>query len=153
MKKRHVHLTESDRLYLEELLSKGTISVRKQKRAQGLLELDKSKTFLEVADIVGRRYQTLITWSKNYKSEGLSLLEDKPRSGRPIRIAGEERAKVTALACSDPPEGYAVWSLRLLADRAVELGLCAHLSHTEAGKILKKTNCSPTGSVSGASDA
>jgi transposase len=75
-----------------------------------------------------------------YKEKGLKVLEDEPRSGRPIQIDGEQRAKVTALACSEPPEGYARWSLRLLADKAVELGYFEHLSHTEVADILKKTS-------------
>jgi hypothetical protein len=68
------------------------------------------------------------------------MLEDQPRSGRPIQISGEQRAKITALACSKPPEGYARWNLRLLADKVVELGYCEAISHTEVANILKKTN-------------
>ena len=59
--------------------------------------------------------------------------------GRPIEIDGQQRAKITALACSQPPEGYAQWSLRLLADKAIELGYVEEISHTEVRKILKKT--------------
>ena len=68
------------------------------------------------------------------------MLYDKPRSGRPIGLSGEERAKVTALACSIPPKGYARWSLRLLSDRLVELDIVENISHTEVGRILKKMN-------------
>lgn len=68
------------------------------------------------------------------------MLKDKHRKGRPIVIDGEQRAQLTALACSEPPEGYARWHLRLLADKAVELGFCEHISHTEVANILKKTN-------------
>lgn len=50
-----------------------------------------------------------------------------------------QRVKITVLACSEPPEGYAQWSLRLLADKAVELGYVEGISHTEVRKILKKT--------------
>ena len=55
-------------------------------------------------------------------------------------IDGQQRAKITALACSEPPEGYGQWSLRLLADKAVELGYVEEISHTAVRKILKKTN-------------
>ena len=51
------------------------------------------------------------------------MLYDKPRSGRPVGLSGEERAKVTALACTKPPQGYARWSLRLLSDRLIELDI------------------------------
>jgi hypothetical protein len=69
-----------------------------------------------------------------------SALYDLSRSGRPIEINGLERTKITALSTSDAPEGYARRSLRLLADKVVELNYCEHVSHTTAGKILKKTN-------------
>ena len=76
-----------------------------------------------------------------YQSEGLeSALAEKPRSGKPPRISGEEKARVTALACSDAPEGYARWTLRLLADKAVELGFVDAISHNHVASILKKTN-------------
>ncbi|MFZ1324645.1 MAG: helix-turn-helix domain-containing protein, partial [Candidatus Contendobacter sp.] len=74
-----------------------------------------------------------------YRREGLAMLQDKPRSGRPVEIDGSQRAKLTALACSEAPAGHARWDLRLLADKAVELGYCAHLSHTHVSTILKKT--------------
>ena len=66
------------------------------------------------------------------------MLQDKPRSGRPVEIDGRQRAKITALACSKPPEGHSHWSLRLLADKVVELGYCEHLSRDYARVILKK---------------
>ena len=62
-----------------------------------------------------------------------------PRPGRPLEIDGGQRAKVTALACSDAPTGHERWTLRLLADRAVDLNYCEHLSHTQVREILKKT--------------
>jgi len=73
-----------------------------------------------------------------------AALYDQPRSGRPIEISGSQRAKVTALACSLPPAGRARWTLRLLADKPVELGHCQRLSHTAARKILEKTNSDRT---------
>lgn len=140
MKKQHITLTDSDYDFLTNLLSTGILAIKKHKRAQGLLELHKGKTYTEVADIVSRKYTTVSNWAKKYQSSGLQFLDDKERSGRPIEITGEERAKITALACSQAPEGYAKWSLRLLANKAVELELCEQLSHTQAGNILKKTN-------------
>jgi len=83
---------------------------------------------------------TLSKWAAKYRETGLQVLQDQPRSGRPVEIDGNQRAKITALACSDPPEGYACWTLRLLADKVVELEYCDHISHTEVAAILKKTN-------------
>ena len=97
-----------------------------------------------MAETVGATIQSVSTWAKKYREMGLVGLEDKPIPGRPIRISGEERARITALACSDAPEGYSQWSLRLLAEKAVELELVEEVSHTQVKRILKKTNSSRT---------
>jgi transposase len=107
-----------------------------------LLELNRGQSYTAVSGTLKVSIVTLSKWAMKYRETGLQVLQDKPRSGRPIEIDGEQRAKVTALACSDPPEGYAKWTLRLLADKAVELGYCEHISHTEVATILKKTNSS-----------
>jgi putative transposase len=144
MKKEHVTLSQEDRTYLQNLLTKGSLPAKKYKRATALLELDRGRTFTEVAAIVGVVYQTVSTWAQKYEATGLAFLEDKPRPGRPTVIDGLDRAKITALACSDPPEGYERWSLRLLADKAVELELVESISYGEVRLILKKTNSSLT---------
>ena len=105
-----------------------------------LLELDRGKTYTAVREMLHASYPTLLAWAASYKKKGLQVLEDEPRSGRPIQIDGQQRAKITALACSEPPEGYSQWSLRLLADKAVELEYVEGISHTEVRHILKKTN-------------
>ena len=140
MKKQHIELKDVDREYLDKLVSKGELKARVYRRAFGLLELDRGKTYTEVSKTVGVAVPTLSTWAAKYRERGLEVLQDKPRPGRPAEIDGIQRAKITALACSEPPEGYAQWSLRLLADKVVELGYCEQISHTEIGKILKKTN-------------
>jgi putative transposase len=144
MKKEHVNLNEADRTYLQNLLKKGSLPASRYKRALALLELDRGRTFTEVAEIVGVTKQTASTWAKKYKTAGLEFLTDKPRPGRPTIIDGLQRAKITALACSNPPEGYQRWSLRLLADKAVELELVDDISYGEVRLILKKTNLSLT---------
>lgn len=144
MKRHNIRLREKDRLHLESLLSKGKLPVRVQKRALGLLELNKGKTYQAVADTLNMRYSTIHSWGQKYKKEGLDCLNDKPRTGRPIEIGGDLKAKVTALACSKPPNGYGKWSLRLLANKVVELEYIEEISHTEVGRILKKTNCNLT---------
>jgi len=151
MKKQHIKLTEQDRQEIKDLLSKGTLKVRVQKRAMSLQLLDGGKTQKEVSKIVGISYVSISKWVSRYKKEGLTMLYDKPRLGRPVELSGEDRAKVTALACSTPPEGYARWTLRLLSDKLVELELLETISHTEVGRILKKTNCNLTVKDNGAS--
>jgi putative transposase len=140
MKKQHVQLTETDRLYLEELISKGEAKAKVYRRALGLLELGRGKTYTVVSEIIQVSIPTLSGWAAGYAENGLKILSDQPRSGRPVEIDGKQRAKITALACSTPPEGYGQWSLRLLAEQVVELGYCEHISHTEVADILKKTN-------------
>ena len=73
--------------------------------------------------MVGVVIQTASTCATKYKAFGPDFLNDKPRPDRPKLIDDLQRAKITALACSDPPEGYERWSLRLLADIAVELAI------------------------------
>src|SRR5215813_7179446 len=140
MKKQHVKLSKADRNYLESLLAKGKLRARMFRRATGLLELDRGKTLQAVAATLGVDYNTVAAWRDNYKEQGLKCLEDAPRSGRPPEIDGKLRAKITALACSDPPEGHGRWSWRLLADKVVELGYCEEISSTHIGNILKKTS-------------
>ena len=138
MHKRHLELTATDRSELEALLSKGHLGARQFKRATGLLELDRGKTIQAVCETLGVNRVTVRKWRDRYQQEGLSMLTDKPRPGRPIEIDGGQRAKVTALACSEAPTGRARWTLRLLANRAVDLNYCKHLSHTQVREILKK---------------
>jgi transposase len=110
------------------------------KRATALLELHRGKTLTAVAQTLQVTSYTVATWRDHYHANGLSFLQDQPRSGRPMQIDGSQRAKLTALACSSPPQGRARWTLRLLADKAVELGYCENLSHTTTRQILKKMN-------------
>jgi len=140
IKKQHVQLTPTDRQYLEGIVSKGQQSAQIYRRALGLLELDRGKTYTAVSQTLQVTVPTVSHWAALYAEQGLAMLKDKHRKGRPIVIDGEQRAQLTALACSEPPEGYARWHLRLLADKAVELGFCEHISHTEVANILKKTN-------------
>lgn len=143
MSRRHVTLTNHERTTLDQLLRKGAVSVRVTKRVMALLALDRGQSYAEVATLVGYSYGRTQKFGQQHAKEGIALIYDRPRSGRPREITGEQRAKITALACSDPGDGRGRWSLRLLAERAVELQYVEHISHNEVGKILKKTNFSP----------
>ena len=140
MKKQHIQLSPTDRVHLENLIRHGERSAKVYRRALALLELDRGKTYAAVSKMLGATIPTVSGWAAKYLENGLAALQDKPRCGRPVEIDGIQRAKITALACSTAPEGYAQWSLRLLADKAVELGYCEHISHSEVGQVLKKTN-------------
>ena len=140
MKKQHITLPDTDRTTLEQLLAKGTLPVKIFKRATALLDLDRGKTLTAVAVTLDVDYNTVAAWRNGYLAKGLDCLHDAPRSGRPIVIDGVQQAKITALACSEPPEGHDRWTLRLLADKVVEAGFCETISHTLVGTILKKTH-------------
>jgi putative transposase len=142
MKKQHLKLSEADESYLTEYLSRGQVQARILRRVTALLQLNQGLTIQAVADTLKVGHWTVSIWRNKYLTSGLVFLQDQPRSGRPVEIDGEQRAKVTALACSDTPDGRAKWSLRLLADKIVELEFCEEISHTQVGKILKKTNYS-----------
>ncbi|MCW5861766.1 MAG: helix-turn-helix domain-containing protein [Anaerolineae bacterium] len=107
MAKEHIQLSESERKQLEDLLSHGNIAARKSRRILAILELDRGRTFKSVAQTVGVTKQAVSLWARNYRENGLTGLDDKPIPGRPPIISGAERAKITALACSEAPEGMA----------------------------------------------
>ncbi|MEI6949815.1 helix-turn-helix domain-containing protein [Paraflavisolibacter sp. H34] len=151
MKSEQFALKSADESNLLGLLSKGSLKAKMFKRATALLEVHRGKTYSEVAATLSVCYQSVSHWCEAYKKEGLQMLQDKPRSGRPVEIDGTQRARITALACSDTPDGHSKWSLRLLADKVVELGYCEHVSHNHVGKILKKMTSSRTSNAAGAS--
>jgi transposase len=136
-----ITLSSNETRSLKNLLTRGTTSARTLSRARTLDLLHRQKQPADVAALLQVSPQTVYNVKRRYLAGGLqSALFDQPRSGRPIGIDGKQRARITALACSTPPEGRTRWTLRLLADKAVELGHCQHLSHTAVRKILKKTN-------------
>ena len=136
-----VTLNNNETRSLKNILTCGTTSARILSRARILDLLHRQKQPADVAALLQVTPQTVYNVKRRYLAGGLQLaLFDQPRTRRPIQLDGKQRARITALACSTPPEGRARWTLRLLADKAVELGHCQHLSHTAARKILKKTN-------------
>ena len=144
MTKNHLVLNTPDLEHLQSLTSQNSVGVAVWRRAQGLLLLHEGHTLQSVASEVGVCYPTVSQWRDRYKKEGLALLHDAPKSGRPPRIDGLQRAHITALACSTPPAGCARWSLRLLANKAVELGYVESLCPDSAQRILKKTKSNRT---------
>lgn len=142
MKKQHLKLEQNDQRYLTKLLSKGNLPARVARRVSALLLLHQGLSFQAVAETIGVVCQTVSIWRDKYQESRLEFLTDKPKPGRPIEIDGAARALITALACSKEPKGYARWSLRLLAEKAVELSLCESISHTQVGTVLKKTSSS-----------
>ena len=101
---------------------------------------------------MGLSRQTVSELHRRYEADGWQFaLTEAPRSGTPPRFDGPQRAALTALACTPAPVGHSRWTLRLLADKAVELALVDTISHETVSQVLKKTSCSPTASNTGAS--
>jgi transposase len=156
-KKYRVKLSKVQREQLQELTSSGTIKVRKYKRARVLLLANEAhregcKTDAEIVERVGISTPTIQRIRQRFVEEGLeAALNEKPRPGKPKTFTGQQRAEITALACSDPPVGYKRWSLRLLARKLVELEMVDSISHVTVREVLKKTNSSLTCDVSGVS--
>lgn len=103
----HIQLSDAERAELKALLSKGKLAAKVFKRATALLELDRGQTMSDVARTLGISYPTILSWRDKYQRQKLGCLYDAPRSGRPLEIDGEARARITALACTPAPEGHA----------------------------------------------
>ena len=146
----HLPIKEVDQL--QQMLTKGKQSVRSLKRAHVLLALHQGKTPSAVAQLVGVSPAMVYNIRNRYVSEGLTIaLSEKPRPGQPSKFDKATQAHLTALACSEAPDGRSRWTLRLLADRLVELRLVASVSHQAVGEQLKKISLSPGSSSNGAS--
>jgi transposase len=140
-----IQLSNEERRSLKTLFRSGKGANRLQTRARILDLLDREVPPPEIALTLSCGIATVYNVKRRYLAEGLdAALSDKPRSGAPRRISGEARAKITALACSEAPDGHARWTLRLLADRSVKLGFCESVSHNAVKEILKKTDSSRT---------
>jgi transposase len=136
-----IKLPKTELRSLTTIIKRRATTARTQTRARILDLLHRGQHPDEISRVLQVSLQTIFNVKRRYLTEGFAAaLFDKARGGRPIRIDGAQRAKITALACSAAPEGYARWSLRLLADKAVELEYCEAISHNAVKEILKKTN-------------
>jgi transposase len=144
-KKKSLRLKAKDQKELERLTSSGTLKARKLNRCRILLLAARGKKRSEIIEAVEVSPPTVDEILRRYKQGGLeNALNEKPRPGTPATFTGKDKAKITALACSTPPEGHCRWTLRLLADQAVVLDIVDTISHDTVATILKKTNSSRT---------
>jgi putative transposase len=144
---RSLHLSNSQRQHLERLIHSGAAPARTQTKARILLASDRSQGATrsdgEIAQALLCSRGTIVTTRRRFLDEGLeAALYDKPRPGAKPKITGEVEAQLVMLACSAPPEGYARWTLRLLADQLVHLELVESISAVAVHYRLKKTNLS-----------
>ena len=144
-------LPAADQAALEDFTRTGCRPVRAVRRAPALLALATGIGQQAAGQAAGLSRQTVSQVRQRYAAGGWqAALAEAPRSGGPQRFDGAQRAALTALACTPAPVGHGRWTLRLLADKAVELALVDSISHETVGQVLKKTNCSPTASSTGA---
>lgn len=147
-----IKLKKKERKQLEDFLSKGNQSCRIIRRVQIILDLDSSegrKPLLEqeIAEKLNVTRQTVHVTKMDYIKRGINdFLKRKKRDAPPVaaKVDGDFEAHLIALCCSEPPKGYERWSVRLLADKCVELEYIDSISHMTISRTLKKTNLSLT---------
>ncbi|WP_420640814.1 helix-turn-helix domain-containing protein [Candidatus Leptofilum sp.] len=145
---KHIKLPQNEKTELEQLIKSGEHKARVISRARVLLLLNRSegekRTLAQVAEATMLSNVTVSQIKRRYFESGVDrALYDQPRSGRPVtKMTGDVEAQLIALTCSEPPEGYDRWTLRLLADGLVKLEVVDEISHTAIGNKLKKMNSS-----------
>ena len=140
-----VQLSGKERQQLQKTIQSGKDKARKITRCRVLLLADKSKTDQEISNALNVCLATIFNIRRRYSQGGIEhAVNEEARSGQPPRFTGKLTAKIRAIACSNPPEGHARWSLRLLADHIIELDIVGSISHQSVKNILKKTNLSLT---------
>jgi len=140
-----VKLTEDERKKLLKIVKSGKDSAGKIARANVLLHLDESQGKAPYRSEVAKmfhmsEYNTLLLCKKYIESGLEAVLERKKRETPPVepKVTGDVEARIIALSCSEAPEGYSRWTLRLLADKSVELNIIDSISHNTVGQVLKK---------------
>jgi len=157
MKKFIVTLTKNERAELKKISSKG--KHRSQKVLNTLILLgcdegkyqDKRSTNKEISRVLKTSMRKIDRVKKRFVIDGLEIALNGRKGSRVYakKADGDFEAHLVALSCSNPPEGFARWSLRLLADRVVELNYIDSISHESIRRILKKTNSNLGGRMDG----
>lgn len=147
MKKYKITLTKQEIAELKEITQKGKRNARVIKNALILLNADegkygKGKKDEEISDFLDVTVRTIENVRKRFIEEGFeAALSGKPREREyENKIDGDAEAHLIALSCGEPPKGFARWSLRLLADKMVELKYIDEISHETVRRVLKKTS-------------
>jgi len=154
-----VTLTQKERKELETMTRRGKTHARKFIHARALLLCDAGAdgpawNVADVATALGVTSRAIEHLKKRFVEEGFeAALERKPREKPPrdVIFDGAFEARLITLACSDAPEGHRRWTVRLLADKAVELKFAESVSHMTVQRVLKKTNLSLTSASTGKS--
>ncbi len=144
-----IHLTKSEREDLMAIINKGKHTSQTYRAAYILLNCDEGKysekvTNEQISKVLKIGMRTIDRVKKRFVEESMeAVLERRPTQRvYATKIDGDSEAKLVTLCCSEPPKGYAKWSLRLLADKMVELKYVESISHVTVRSVLKKTNLS-----------
>ncbi len=142
-----IHLSKSEREELMGIISKGSHTSQTFRSAYILLNCDEGKyaekvTNEQISKVLKVGMRTIDRVKKRFVEEGMeATLERKPTSrSYEVKADGDVEARLVTLCCSEPPKGYAKWSLRLLADKMVELKYAESISYETVRRVLKKTS-------------
>ncbi len=147
-----VVLTDDERQQLHATIHGGTTRARMVNRVQILLHASEEKPDKEIAAALHTSESTVGRVRKRFAEDGLhAALHERARPGSARMLSGTQEAHLVALACSTPPQGRREWTMQLLADRLVTLGIVERISDETVRRTLKKGASSPGSTSSGAS--
>ena len=145
-KRLSVHLTPDEYDFLTVYVARGQKKARYINRARALLLSHDGKDDPEIATLLGITRATVYNIRRKYHQHPydhiVEVINDQPRVGRPVALDYQVEANVSMIACSEAPKGYARWTLHLIADKLVQLGVVESISHESVRSLLKKTNSS-----------
>lgn len=150
---KEIRLSEEEQVFLKSIVKSGVHPAKEITRARVLLLLDRTgKTdhvrYNRTAEYVGISVQAVYNMRDEYlaNQDIQAYLTRKKRETPPVpaKVDGKAEAAIVALACSEAPEGHSRWTLRLLAERTVELKIVDSISYVRVQQILKKRNISLT---------
>ena len=153
MSNKEIYLSEEEQVYLKQIVKCGVHNAHEINRARVLLMLDRTGKLEHVrykrtAEYVGISVQAVYNMRDEFLAnhDVEAYLTRKNRETPPVapKLDGKSESQIIALACSEPPKGYSRWTVRLLRDKAVELGFVDELSHMTVQRLLKKRNISLT---------
>lgn len=140
-KKHHINLESEQKKELLDIVTKGKASARIIRRAHTILMASEGQSDEMIAKTLRISIPTVERTRKQFCLDSKSVnLADRPRSGKPPKITSTAEAYLIATTCSDAPEGFVRWTLKMLANKLVTLEIIDSVSTNTIGRTLKKTN-------------
>lgn len=140
-KKYLINLSDEEQHELLEITRKGEVKARKMKRAMILLKADEGLSDPQIMAAISVSRPTVERIRKRFVEGGLErALNEDPRPGQKRKLDGRGEAQLIAVACSQAPDGHDHWTLRLLADKLVQLEVVENISYETVRRTLKKTS-------------